>query len=100
MQAPANINPILNLDAGEIEAICLAREINAAIVLIDDRAGRRAATRYGLAVIGTIGLLEQAARRGILDLPQVIDRLRQTNARLDPDLIRLALERNQGWKSE
>ena len=45
---------------GELEAICLA-QIKAAAVLMDDRAGRNAAIHCGLAVIGTIGLLEQSA---------------------------------------
>ena len=87
------------MDAGESEAICLAQEIKAAAVLMDDRAGRKAAIHCGLAVIGTIGLLEQAAARGLLDLPQVMERLRQTNARLDADLIHAALERDNARKA-
>jgi hypothetical protein len=43
-------------------------------------------------------LLEQAAARGLLDLPQAMDRLRQTNARLDPALIQAALERDKARK--
>lgn len=89
---------LLNVDPGELEAICLAREIKAAAVLMDDRAGRSVAIHCGLAVIGTIGLLEQAAARGLLELPQVMERLRQTNARLDPELIRAALERDKALK--
>ena len=73
-------------------------EINAAAILMDDRAGCRAATRCGLAVIGTVGLLEQAARRKLVDLPQVMERLRQTNARLDPRLVEAALERDNALK--
>jgi hypothetical protein len=46
-------------------------------------------------VVGTIGLLEQAAARGLIELPSVLARLRQTNARLDPELIRAALARDQ-----
>jgi predicted nucleic acid-binding protein len=95
VQTPKSINLVLDLDAGELEAICLAQEIKAAAVLMDDRAGRKAAIRCGLAVIGTIGLLEQAAAGGLLELPQVMERLRQTNARLDPALIRGALERDK-----
>jgi predicted nucleic acid-binding protein len=76
----------------------LAREIKAAAILIDDRAGRSAAIHCGLAVIGTIGLLEQAAARGLLELPDAMERLRQTNARLDPELIRTALERDKARK--
>ena len=63
-------------------------------ILIDDRKGRTEAVRCGLRVAGTIGLLELAARRGLVDFPQVIQRLRQTNARLDEELIQAALFRN------
>jgi len=98
VQAPKTLNLSLDIDAGELEAICLAREIKAAAVLMDDRAGRSAAIHCGLAVIGTIGLLEQAAARGLLELPATMERLRQTNARLDPDLIRAALERDKARK--
>jgi hypothetical protein len=98
LQTPKSLDLALDVDAGELEAICLAQEIKAAALLIDDRAGRNAAVRCGLAVIGTIGLLEQGAARGLLELPQTVERLRQTNARLDPDLIRGALERDKARK--
>lgn len=93
VQKPASLDLSLNVDAGELEAICLAREIQASAVLMDDQAGRQAAAQCGLPVIGTLGLLEQAAIRGWIDLPQTFERLRQTNARLDPALIEAALER-------
>ena len=98
VQTPKTLNLSLDIDAGELEAICLAREIKAVAILIDDRAGRSAAIHCGLAVIGTIGLLEQAAARGLLELPDAIERLRQTNARLDPELLRAALERDKARK--
>ena len=98
VQTPKSINLVLDLDAGELEAICLAQEIKATAVLMDDKAGRNAAIHCGLAVIGTIGLLEQASARGLLDLPQVMERLRQTNARLNPDLVHAALERDRARK--
>jgi predicted nucleic acid-binding protein len=60
---------------------------------MDDRKGRAEALRCGLRVAGTIGLLEAAGRRGLLDFPEAIRRLRQTNARLDEDVIRDALAR-------
>ena len=98
VQAPKTLNLSLDIDAGELEAICLACEIKAAAVLMDDRAGRSAAIHCGLAVIGTIGLLEQAAARGLLQLPDTMERLRKTNARLHPELIRAALERDKARK--
>lgn len=95
VRKPATLDASLNVDAGELEAICLAREIGAAAVLMDDRAGRTAAARCGLTVVGTVGLLEEAAGRGWVDLSQVLERLRETNARLDPKLIAAALERHK-----
>jgi predicted nucleic acid-binding protein len=95
VQSPKTTNLVLDVDAGELEAICLAQEIHADAVLMDDRAGRNAAIQCGLAVVGTIGLLEQAAARGLIELPSALARLRQTNARLDPDLIRDALARDK-----
>ena len=95
VQSPKTLNLALDVDAGELEAICLAQEIHADAILIDDRAGRNAAIHCGLAVVGTIGLLEQAAARGFIELPATLTRLQQTNARLNPELIRAALARDQ-----
>jgi predicted nucleic acid-binding protein len=103
VQKPGSLDLSLNVDAGELEAICLAQEIRASALLMDDQAGRQAAARLGLPVIGTLGLIEQAAMRGWIDLPQTLERLRQTNARLDPTLIAAALERyrtRSGRKSD
>ena len=98
VQKPSALNLTLDVDAGELEAICLAQEIHAAAVLMDDRAGRTAAQSCGLAVVGTIGLLEQAALRGLIDLPDKSARLQRTSARLDPKLILAALERDKARK--
>lgn len=98
VRKPTSVNLTRGVDAGEREAICLAQEINAAALLMDDRAGRLAAQQCGVTVIGTVGLLEQAAVRGLVDLLDVIAKLRQTNARLDPSLLQAAIEREQARK--
>lgn len=95
VQKPSAIDSTLQVDAGEREAISLAREIHAAAVLIDDRAGRLAAAKCGLTVVGTLGLLEQASVRGWVALPEALERLRKTNARLDPKLVEATLERHR-----
>ncbi|NQT40842.1 MAG: DUF3368 domain-containing protein [Planctomycetes bacterium] len=53
------------IDAGEAEALALAEEIRAEAVLIDEAVGRNVALRMGLPVLGTLGILLQAKRRGI-----------------------------------
>ena len=54
------------LGVGERQAICLAQELKAAAVVIDEERGRKEAKRRGLSVIGTLGVLRDAAERGIL----------------------------------
>jgi predicted nucleic acid-binding protein len=100
VQKPRTLNLALGVDVGESEAICLAQEIRADAILMDDRAGRSVAMRCGLAVVGTIGLLELAAVRGLIDLPAALARLRQTNARLDPELVRAALARDHARRNQ
>ncbi len=53
-----------DLGAGEAEAIVLARETGAALLLIDERMGRAAARRLGLRVTGLVGVLIEARERG------------------------------------
>jgi hypothetical protein len=55
-----------NLDAGESEALILARERNAEMLLIDERAARRKAATLELTTIGTLGVLLMARDRGLL----------------------------------
>jgi uncharacterized protein len=67
----------LELDAGEAEAIALAVESGADLVLLDERLGRRAAQRLGLTVVGTLGVLISAKDRGLLAaMRPVLDALR------------------------
>ncbi len=76
----------VELDAGEQEVLSLALEMEADVVLLDERMGRRAAEVKGLAVIGTLGILEVAAKRDLIDLKDAVKRLRQTNFRAAPAL--------------
>jgi predicted nucleic acid-binding protein len=95
LQSPKHLQTGLDVDRGELEAISLAQEIHAAAVLMDDLAGRRAAAQCGLAVVGTLGLIEQASIRGLIDLPSVIGQFQKTNIRLDAKLIQAVLQRHQ-----
>ena len=54
------------LDIGEAEAIALAVEVKADLLLLDERLGHKIASRLGLSVIGLLGVLLNAKRRGFL----------------------------------
>ena len=54
------------LDPGEAEAIALAVELDA-VLLLDERRGRRRAIELGLPRVGTGGFLVYAKRRGLID---------------------------------
>ena len=57
---------MIDLDRGEAEAIELAKELHADRLLIDERKGRRVAVREGVPVIGLLGVLLLAKRRGLI----------------------------------
>ncbi len=55
----------LLVDDGEAEAIALASEL-AAVVILDDRQARRVARDLGLRILGTLGCLLRAKQAGVI----------------------------------
>jgi len=55
-----------DLDGGEAEAIALALEIGAEMLLMDEKLGRETARHLGLRYIGLIGTLVMAKRKGLI----------------------------------
>ena len=95
--APADPDPgLARLDPGERAAIALAISVGADAVLVDDRAGVAAARAHGLQAIGTLGLLQRAARRGLLDLPNALARLVATNFHVRQELLDTLLAEAEG----
>jgi predicted nucleic acid-binding protein len=88
----ATTEPIHGLGPGETEAIALAMEIGADLLLIDDRDGVRHARQRGLRVVGTLAVIDEAAARGWLALPDALARLQRTNFRASDALLRSLLE--------
>jgi predicted nucleic acid-binding protein len=86
--APAILDPALGeIDLGEREAIQLAMDEHADLLLIDDRAGVRLALRFGFEVTGTLGVLLQAAKKQLVDLEAALQKLQTTAFRHTPGLL-------------
>ncbi|MGA8025092.1 MAG: DUF3368 domain-containing protein [Candidatus Acidiferrales bacterium] len=89
VHAPANAPDasLAELDPGERDAILLAGELRADQLIVDDRQGRRAAERRGIPVMGTLGVLREAAGLGLLDLPLSVERLQRTSFYIAPEIL-------------
>jgi len=86
------LDPSLHrLHPGESEAISLAQRISADLLLLDEKAARRAAIEQGLRISGLLGILNEAASRKLLDLSEAIERLQHTNFRIAPHILRSLL---------
>lgn len=85
--------PFPQLGNGERATISLAQTARADLVLMDDRAAVTVARSVGFRVMGTLGTLDLAARRGLIDLAAALTRLKATNFRCRPELMDEVLAR-------
>ena len=93
LRDPRRAELLSDLDQGEAEVIALAQEINADLVIIDERLGRRHAKRLGLTVTGTLGVLLRAKQRGFIsEIKPLIEQMRRGGIRLGDAVIVEALK--------
>ncbi|HET8548666.1 MAG TPA: DUF3368 domain-containing protein [Bryobacteraceae bacterium] len=78
---------LAQLDLGESEAIALATEVHADVVLIVDQAGRQEAVRRGLKVAGTLSVLDQAEQAGLVDFDEAVAELQKTSFRVSQAVL-------------
>ena len=83
----------LELDVGEAEALALALERNAKLLLVDERVARRKAEALGVPYIGVVGVLLLAHKRGLLPAVRTpLDALRDAGFWLGDRVYNEALE--------
>ncbi|MGG6270263.1 DUF3368 domain-containing protein [Leptolyngbya sp. AN03gr2] len=85
---------LMELDRGEQAAILLAEELEATLVLIDERKGRSISRSRGLRITGLLGVLDDAATLKLIDLPTTIAKLQTTNFHVSSRLIKALLNKN------
>ena len=64
--APGVARFLPQLHRGEAEAIVLAKEVQANVLLMDEKLGRAVAMQEGLRVIGLVGVLSVAKMKGLV----------------------------------
>ena len=90
---------------GEAESILLARELDADLLLINERDGRRAAKNAGVKVKGAIGVISDCIERRILTAGVAVDILiifrdNPSEFWTDPKIIDIAIKRIKNLSEE
>lgn len=84
------------LDAGEAEALILAMELNADLILLDDKEARVKGRILDIRATGTLGVLIKAKQKCLIDSLEVnITQLQDSGFRLSPNLIAKVLSETQ-----
>ncbi|MFQ6002942.1 MAG: DUF3368 domain-containing protein [Candidatus Zixiibacteriota bacterium] len=82
---------------GEAEAIVLAREIGADLILLDDPRARGTAAYMGLNKMGVIGILQLGVEEDLLiDIKQDLDELRKRGFRISDKLYSRTIQKGAG----
>jgi predicted nucleic acid-binding protein len=77
------------IEVGEAEAIVLAKELNADLLIMDESIPRVIAESIGLRVVGSLAILYIAKKRGLIDedFDEIVKELRAKGVRFSDDVI-------------
>jgi uncharacterized protein len=81
------------VDIGEAQAIELAKELHAELLLIDERKGRRLAVQEGVPIIGLLGVVLLAKRKNLIPSARILLRRldQEAGIYLSKELVEKAL---------
>lgn len=82
-----SVQSLSRLGLGEQQAISLASELSADLLIIDDKAARRGAQQLKLAAVGTLGVLKLAAGRQLLNLQKAVAELQSHSFYVSDDVL-------------
>ena len=83
------------LDRGESEAIVYADDTHADLLMMDEVQGRKVAKSMGIPIMGSVGILVNAFRDGLLtesDVETALNRMKQSGRHISDRLIQDALD--------
>lgn len=93
---PSSATFPVTLHRGERQAILLAEQLRADVILIDEQIGRTIALGRNLPVSGTLGVLEGVDVMGFMsDFPRTLQRLKAGGFFIAPALEQVLLERHR-----
>ena len=84
------------LDAGEEDAIALAMELHADLILMDDRDGVLIARSKVFRVAGTLGILSTAAEHRLIDFAEAFERIKRTSFHYQQEIMDQLLAESSG----
>jgi len=77
-----------SLEKGEAEALVLARELEADLILLDEEKARKSAVIAGFEIMGLLGLFMLAKNLGLIDeVRPLVDKLRMKKFRVSDRIV-------------